>query len=686
MNSNDVPSAVVEERCKLIAKALSFYPFSPSEVAELAKVAEDCYFKTGDVIVKQGEVVDCVYIIVEGRAEVTKSSESDKQEKPFPVCVLDKNESIGLAKTGFFFSTTGLRVATVTALTDLHALRLGVDNLHSFIKKHPPDDEEMLRISEQILYMNFIKRVAPFARLTSENIHVLATNIKKKNYAAGEVIFYQGDLGDSCYLVALGLVEIVLTNAKGEEEVVASLDTQELFGELALLTDAPRNATARAAQPSVLLSIDRELLNKLFWDEEKARNDIFGVMLERQRPVKKEYITVFKHHNADGELIITLKNSINRNYFRLSPQGLFVWEKLDGDHSIQAISLAFFKEFRQFSQDAICSLIVRLAYDGFVDLATVRLTEQMQNSSWWVRKLTRLKQIMEYRVSLSNSDEILTKWYNNGVHWIYTWPVQTFCILLVIIGMIAFLTFATHVSSLLQDIRHVWLLFVYFLIADLLVIPLHELGHAFTTKYFGREVHQYGVGWFWMGPIAYADTSDMWLAKKWPRVAVNAAGLYVNAIFSGIAALLAYLWSNPHLGVFLWLYAATSYYNILVNLNPTIELDGYYILMDVLDKPNLRESAILWLINDFPAALKSPKLFLQHKAELCYWIVMVLYLILIMYVAYLFQVYILQYLFPASVGSQFNNVLRWLLPIIVIGLSSAGIVAEIRQKAYKAQS
>ena len=54
-----------------------------------------------------------------------------------------------------------------------------------------------------------------------------------------------------------------------------------------------------------------------------------------------------------------------------------------------------------------------------------------------------------------------------------------------------------------------------------------------------------GIGWYWFGPVAYVDTSDMWLAGKWPRVAVSLAGPYSNIVLAGAAALVGWFVGHP---------------------------------------------------------------------------------------------------------------------------------------------
>ena len=54
-----------------------------------------------------------------------------------------------------------------------------------------------------------------------------------------------------------------------------------------------------------------------------------------------------------------------------------------------------------------------------------------------------------------------------------------------------------------------------------------------------------GVGWYWFGPIAYVDTSDMWLAGRKERVFVSLAGPYADLVTGGLAALVAWFVPNP---------------------------------------------------------------------------------------------------------------------------------------------
>jgi putative peptide zinc metalloprotease protein len=71
------------------------------------------------------------------------------------------------------------------------------------------------------------------------------------------------------------------------------------------------------------------------------------------------------------------------------------------------------------------------------------------------------------------------------------------------------------------------------------------LAHALTTKAYGFQVHRFGVGWFWLGPMAFTDTTHMWLTSRGPRTAVNMAGIWINIVASGLLAIIAFSLHQP---------------------------------------------------------------------------------------------------------------------------------------------
>jgi putative peptide zinc metalloprotease protein len=123
---------------------------------------------------------------------------------------------------------------------------------------------------------------------------------------------------------------------------------------------------------------------------------------------------------------------------------------------------------------------------------------------------------------------------------------------------------------------------------------LHELGHAFACRRFGGEVHELGIMFLVLFPCPYVDASTAWsFPSKWQRIFVGLAGMIVELFVAALAAFVWLMVRPDSLGSTLaynaMLIASVS--TILFNANPLLRFDGYYILSDWLEIPNLRQKA-----------------------------------------------------------------------------------------------
>ncbi len=132
-------------------------------------------------------------------------------------------------------------------------------------------------------------------------------------------------------------------------------------------------------------------------------------------------------------------------------------------------------------------------------------------------------------------------------------------------------------------------LFVVFLVTR----ALHELGHAIACKRQGVRCPDIGIFVILGAPCVYCDVSESWhLPSRWQRAAVAAAGMYVEAI---VATLAAWVWiltvDSPLNTLALQTMFVCSISTIVINANPLMRFDGYYLLSDLLDHSNLRDKA-----------------------------------------------------------------------------------------------
>lgn len=129
-----------------------------------------------------------------------------------------------------------------------------------------------------------------------------------------------------------------------------------------------------------------------------------------------------------------------------------------------------------------------------------------------------------------------------------------------------------------------------------LVKVAHELGHALVHTHFGGRCHELGVMLLVGVPCLYCDVSDAWLLpSKWRRMAVSAAGMAVELAIAAAAAIVFWATSPGPLHSAAWsLVWVTSVGTVLFNGNPLLRYDGYFLLTDLAEVPNLAERSGTW--------------------------------------------------------------------------------------------
>ncbi len=167
--------------------------------------------------------------------------------------------------------------------------------------------------------------------------------------------------------------------------------------------------------------------------------------------------------------------------------------------------------------------------------------------------------------------------------------------LLVMLG--AVLLVLTHFQTFLDRLPsyHEFFSFktvMYLWLALGIVKVIHEFGHGLSCKLFGGEVHEMGFLFLCFSPCMYCNVSDAWtLPSKWKRIMISFAGIYVELM---IAAIATFIWwntpSQPFLNYLsLSLMVVCSVSTVVFNGNPLMRYDGYYVLADWLEIPNLRD-------------------------------------------------------------------------------------------------
>jgi putative peptide zinc metalloprotease protein len=300
----------------------------------------------------------------------------------------------------------------------------------------------------------------------------------------------------------------------------------------------------------------------------------------------------------EGSTYWVLKDPLSLRYYRFDEYDHFLLQMMDGTHTLDEAQQAFEERFRPRrltleDLEAFAQMLLKsgLAYHDLPQAGQQLYDRRRQRRrSEWLRRLTN---ILYIEFPLFDPDPLLTRlvaWFG----WIFR---PWFAVVSIAIMLAALLLVATHFETFwsmlptsqeffsFKNLAYLWL-------ALGVVKILHEFGHGLTCKAMGGEVHDMGALLMCLTPCFYMNVTDAWtLPDKWRRIVVGLAGVYVELL---VAALATFVWWNTpgeqvlhNLSASLMVVCSVN--TLLFNGNPLLRFDGYYVLADWLEIPNLRE-------------------------------------------------------------------------------------------------
>lgn len=320
-------------------------------------------------------------------------------------------------------------------------------------------------------------------------------------------------------------------------------------------------------------------------------------------PRKRRHVSL-RRQVFRGQIWFVLQDHQSGKFSRLTPQGHYVFERMDGKRSLQTLWEEACERFVDAppSQGDLIQLLSQL-YQA--DIITGGARSSISELSLRAKREKRRKVLalfsnpLALRIPIFDPDRFL-----NATYWIVA-PIfsKLGVFIWVAFMMISLVLAVMHWPELTQNSVERLLAasnIALVMITYPLVKILHELGHAYTTKRWGGEVREVGLMFLLFIPVPYVDASQSSaFESKWQRAAVGAAGILVELTLSAIALI---FWLNAEPGL-----ARAFAYNVMLigsvstllfNGNPLLRFDGYYVMADLLEIPNLsqRANSFFWYL------------------------------------------------------------------------------------------
>lgn len=195
---------------------------------------------------------------------------------------------------------------------------------------------------------------------------------------------------------------------------------------------------------------------------------------------------------------------------------------------------------------------------------------------------------LAFRVPLWDPDTFISHTVGY-VRWMYSRGAAVVFTLTALLGLLLWMINARELSAFAAAQLPTTGMLLALWIAYPCIKVLHELGHAFAVKAFGGDVREMGVTLLFLTPVPYVDASaSTAFPEKWERAAVAAAGIMVELVIAAVALVVWLAADGGWLRDLAFAVALTAGVStLLVNGNPLLRFDGYFVLCDLFELPNL---------------------------------------------------------------------------------------------------
>lgn len=160
--------------------------------------------------------------------------------------------------------------------------------------------------------VSFFKDGLLFNNLSDEELTQLSHITRERKYERNQIIFYEGDLGGSLYIIVQGSVKIVMLSDDGREHILGLLHAKDFFGEISLIDGEPRSATAVALDNVSIIMISRDDFVRLLRDNPEMSLKIMVTLCERLRKTDK-HVESLAFLSAPGRVAQVLINMANQH-------------------------------------------------------------------------------------------------------------------------------------------------------------------------------------------------------------------------------------------------------------------------------------------------------------------------------------------------------------------------------------
>lgn len=365
---------------------------------------------------------------------------------------------------------------------------------------------------------------------------------------------------------------------------------------------------------------------------------------------------------------------------------LEVWEaelaqKMDGSRTVAEIVVDHLENTGDLDANAVTDLVTFLMREGFLDPQRINVPAHLADAlrpkpSISDRLLAFSKTL---HVEWTGADRHVRWWYRTLLRPFFSRIGAVITVILAVAGLVAFVVVQASGRHSIGE-ANAPLDSVIILALGFVLTYSHELGHALALVHFGRRIRSAGFMLYFGSPAFFVDASDGLMLERGPRILESAMGPFTEMVLAGIGSVLLLAFPDAHFAPLLYKFTALNYFVIFENLIPLLELDGYFILAETIEVPDLRERSLQFIQHDLWHKIRGRERLSKQELGLgAYAFVGIAFTILSVWVAIFFW----EAIFGSLVSALWNGgigsrLLLLLLAAFVTGPAVRGLIALVR--------
>jgi CRP-like cAMP-binding protein len=293
-----------------------------------------------------------------------------------------------------------------------------------------------------------------------------------------------------------------------------------------------------------------------------------------------------------------IRNPRELIHYRLEPEEVQLVRLMDGTRTVKEIVVQRFQGSGDLDLNAVVELVRQLNEGGFLAQRYVDAYGAVRRAlspSIAIRKAREFMRTLS--IDWSGAHRLVDWLYRRAFRWFFTRPAVVLGSILGAAGLVAFV-FLVRGGRFSLSGQSLALEFLILMGLNYLLTFLHELGHALVIVHYGRKVKAAGFMVYFGSPAFFVEASDALMLDRRQRIVQAFAGPFAELMVAGAASIFALAFPDAAISSVLYKFAVLNYFVLFMNLVPLLELDGYWILSDVIQVPDLRPRSLAFIRHD----------------------------------------------------------------------------------------